>query len=101
MCTSLPNGQTRILDGQAPRRHALVGAVMGVGFLDVNARHSQIQLMSRHQLQCMQDALAQFDFAREHRHSAIGFKAQPLRQQWIDFQTHGGDEGLAHADTSE
>jgi urease beta subunit len=48
---------------------------MGVGFLNVNAGDRQIQLMSRHQLQCVQDALAQFDFAREHRHCAIGLKA--------------------------
>ena len=90
MCTSLPNGQTRILDRQTPRRHALVGAVMSVGFLNVNAGDRQIQLMSRHQLQCVQDALTQFGFAREHRHSTIRFKAQPLRQQRIGFQTHGG-----------
>jgi hypothetical protein len=33
----------------------------------------------------MQDALAQFGFACKNRHSAIGLKAQPLRQQWIGF----------------
>ena len=35
--------------------------------------------MGRHEFQCMQDALTQFGFASEHRHRAIGFKAQPLR----------------------
>ena len=79
MRAHLANGQAGILDRQAARRHALVGAALCVGCLDVNAVQRQIQFMGRHEFQCMQDALTQFGFASEHRHRAIGFKAQPLR----------------------
>ena len=59
----------------------------GAGAADLHSRLRHVQLFSGQQLQSGQDALTEFDLAREHLHPAGLAKSQPLRQTAVGVQT--------------